>query len=78
MLKDDTNNVLGVLTQTIDPKQATSDNNVPFIFDIDVFIENVALDHKDEHFWEKFLPLRELKNKMFDLGLTDVAKKMFE
>jgi len=78
VLKDDASNVLGVLTQTIDTQQAVPIGNVPFIFDIDVFIENVTLDHKDTNFWDKFKPLRDLKNKMFELGLTDITKKMFE
>lgn len=78
VLKDDASNAIGILTQNIDPKQTVTNGSAPFIFDIDVFIENVTLDYKDTNFWDNFNPLRDLKNKMFNLGLTDITKKLFE
>lgn len=77
VLKDDSG-ALGVLTQTIDPQQVVPIGTTPYIFDVDVYFENVAIDPKTDAFWEKFKPLRELKNKMFSFGLTDVTKKLFE
>lgn len=77
VLKDDTDGATGVLTQTVDAQQVATVSGTPFIFDIDVFFENIAIDPKTDEFWEKFKPLRDLKNKMFDSGLTTITKEMF-
>jgi len=80
ILKDDSSKALAILTQTINPQQVVrvDTKKTPFLFDIDVFIDNVSLKLDNEKFWDNFKPLRILKNKIFDLGLTEVTKSYFK
>ena len=77
LLKDDKSDALCFLTQTIDPNTALDKENTNFIFDVDVFFQNVSLNPKAQDFWSKFDVLRDFKNKIFFQGLTEATKSLF-
>jgi len=64
-----------VITQTMEP--ATDKNKLPLILDIDVFMEAVYVDNKEE-IWTDFEKLHVFKNEIFFNSLTDKAKELFK
>jgi uncharacterized protein (TIGR04255 family) len=63
-----------IVTQTMAPPK---EDSLPLIFDIDVIHEQ-AFDARSPEIWEAFEQLRDLKNRIFFLSITDKAQDLFK
>jgi len=62
-----------IVNQTIEKVEKDA---VPFILDIDVFLE-INTDPEDKKIWENFSLLRNFKNTIFHKSITDKTKEFF-
>jgi uncharacterized protein (TIGR04255 family) len=52
-------------------------NKLPFIFDIDVFIQTNFTDNNAE-IWNMFEKLRDFKNDIFSKNITEKTRELFK
>ncbi len=73
-IPDAASGLLAILTETIEAK--TADNRLPLIFDIDV-VRSATFAPDSTGIWETFEAMRQYKNRIFFMSLSDRAKEMF-
>jgi uncharacterized protein (TIGR04255 family) len=67
-------NATAIITQTFDQPMP---NKLPFIFDIDVFIQTNFTDNNAE-IWNMFEKLRDFKNDIFSKNITEKTRELFK
>ena len=73
-IPDPDSRAIAIVTQTLAPQK---EDALPLILDIDVIREQTFHAQSSE-IWEAFEQLRDLKNRIFFLSITDKAKDLFK
>ncbi len=67
---------IAVINETIE--RPTNDRKLPFIYDIDVYKQNLNLTCDTANLWDEFNELRNLKNDIFLDSITEKTKELFK